>query len=306
MKVLVALVIALAILIRVIYAYFRTRLKVDYSFGLKPAQQAADLLRKGKYQAAEQTMMNCSPDDLTQVVDHIALSMKTAPLQKWLHQSGNTNLCNLCLGVHYLHLAWKARTHALASAVSDEAAMSFSAYLNQALETLQKVEGAAKLIGEKHSRLIRVYMGMDEMDEATAHFNEAIKLNPVAIWPYIHYAEMIQPKWGGSVEQVHALLKQLPPNPLIQQIVQLKLVWDAMKMEEVFFGRTPEEQQQQAMLMLKHTDGELEKKKPESIHRFVLYGYMMCLAGHLGQGALEKEYTDLVGDNLALYPFGVR
>lgn len=306
MKLIVALVIALAILARVVYAYFRTRLKADYSFGLKQAQQAYRLLKQGKYHEAEQIIVSCSPDDLTQVVDHIALSLKTPALQKWLHQSGNTNVCNLCMGVHYLHLAWKARTHALAADVSDDAAMSFIAYLQQSLETLQKVEGAAKLVGEKHSRLIRVYMGLDDMDEATAHFNEAIKLNPVATWPYIHYAEMIQPKWGGSVEQVQQLLKQLPANALIQQIVQLKLVWDAIKMEEVFFGRTPEEQQQQAMLMLKHTDTELEKKKPESVHRFVLYGYMVCLAGHLGQTALEKEYATLVGDNLALYPFGLR
>ena len=51
-------------------------------------------------------------------------------------------------------------------------------------------------------------------------------------------------------------------------------------------------------------DAELNANPPESIQKFVLFGYMYLLSQFIDK-SVQKKYKKLIGNNYSLYPFGI-
>lgn len=277
-----------------------------YSFGLISALNTKKLIIKNKYHEAETLIKSLNSDDLTQVLDYIALSSNETVLLNWLNESKNPNIPNLFLGVFYNHQAWRARTHSWAKDVSEERILSFIEYQKKSINNFLSIEKNSPFIEETNSRLVRHYMGEGSLKKSKEHFKKTIALNNENIWVYIHYCEVIQPKWGGNLKDIKDLLNNLPKRKLIKQIVSLKLALDSYISNENYFGGTMDELDNIANQLLVEIDKQVTESPPRSIHRYIVYNYLFALAEELKNNPLQFKNYQKMNEFFTLYPYGIQ
>lgn len=295
----------------IIYFFWKRRKNnglptVDYSFGVSEAKNARDLLKQEKYDELEKLILSLKPEILTLTIDYLTLTNETPVFSTWLEKSKSKDVAKLCLGVHYLHKAWISRSHAAGDDVSEEKANEFFEYQELSLEQLSSIHDNLKLYEEINSRSIRLAMGMENYDLIPEYFVNAISKDNSMLWPYLHYCEAIEPKWGGELEMISDLLKNLPKISIIQYVVELKLVLDSLKMDENYFGGTMEELNKKAKTLITKIDTEIELRPINSINKYIVYGYIYLIANYIENKELEKKYVELLNGNYTLYPFGIQ
>lgn len=299
-----AIIFTVIYLIKVIFTGNKNNGPI-YSLGLQEAETIRELIDSKQYSEAERQIKNLSSDNLTQTVDHIALSMEEPVFLEWQSLTKEKDIAALFKGVFYNHEAWKARTHGYAKDVSQKGIEGFFYYQEKATSCLESISEGFQLIGEVYSRMIRVSLGNGNDDAVESYFNKATAINPEMIWPYIHYSEAIQPKWGGSLEAIDRLMNNLPDRVLTQQIVELKLRLDSFIASENYFSGSMHELKEITKTRLVAIDESIKKNPPKSIHRYILHNYMMSLSGEVNKFTLKKHYKTLMNGYYTLYPFGV-
>ncbi len=280
--------------------------KVDYSFGSTEAQQARALLMEKKYHELELLILNLKPEILTVTADYLALSLKTTVFNEWLESSKNKDVARLCLGVHYLHQAWISRSHARGNQVSEEQANAFFEYQDLSMEQFLDVSPDFKWITEVRSRLIRLNMGMGDFDMVHDCFESVISTDSKLLWPYVHYCEAIEPKWGSELTTVTEFMKRIPRVAIIQYVIELKLILDSLKMDENYFGGTMDELRKKAKTTVEKIDAEITLTPLNSINKYMVYGYIQVIAGLIKNKKLSQKYFDMVAGNYMLYPYGIK
>jgi hypothetical protein len=312
MKVTILILIILLIAAATAYYFFFYQNKksknppVDYSYGLQEAQEALEYLNAEDYLELEKVLVKLSPDNLTLTLDYLALSSEEKSFQNWVKNASNKNAANTATGVFYHHQAWISRTNAYAKDVTEEGAMGFYEYQEKALAFYSEVNSIDPYIGEVYTRMIRLSMGTGEFEEAENYFVKATQKNKNALWPYIHMAEVIEPKWGGSLEKIQNLLKNLPDTKLIQQVVMLKFMLDSYTISENYLEDQPlEALDAKALVRLKSIHAELDSNPPTSPQKYLLYNYMYALAETIGETELQNIYFERVNGRYTLYPFGI-
>ena len=121
----------------------------------------------------------------------------------------------------------------------------------------------------------------------------------------MEYAENIQPKWGGNLEIIEKFIDGLTEDPLVNQTVYLKVVWDSVLANENLFGGSMKDLKEQAKALLFEIDAELNNHPPSSIQKYVLYNYMTVVSEEFGIKALNLKYNKMMAGNFTLYPFGI-
>ena len=279
---------------------------INYAFGRKDIQVISLFISNKKYEQAEIMLSHFDSDDLTQAIDHVALTLSEKQLNNYYENSNKSAFPSLILGAWYLHNAWKLRGNKLASELNTKQFESYIENLRSSGPLLQAATSESCLASEAHSRLIRVSMGLGYSEAVEGHYIASIKENSEHLWTYIHYSEAIQPKWGGSVEQVQQLLNSLPDDYLIRTTLRLKLLYDSYMSEENYFklSDNPDEVNKFIVDAITAIDAELNAHPPESIQRFVVYGYMYLMTQFIDK-TVQKKYKKLIGNNYSLYPFGI-
>jgi hypothetical protein len=279
---------------------------VNYAFGRKDIEVISLFINNKKYEQAETMLSHFDSDELTQAIDHIALTLSEKQLKNYYENCNKNALSSLVLGAWYLHHAWKVRSNKVASELSTKQFESYVENLRLSGPLLQSATSESWIASEAHSRLIRVSMGLGYLDEVEEHYRASIKQNPEHLWTYIHYSEAIQPKWGGSIELVQNLINSLPSNYLIRTTVRLKLLYDSLMSGENYFklGDDPDEENKFVVDVASAVDAEINANPPESIQKFVLFGYMYLLSQFIDK-SVQKKYKKLIGNNYSLYPFGI-
>lgn len=283
----------------------RNRAKVDYSFGLKTVRKVKELIEHKQCLKAETLLIGMNSEERTIAIDYVGITLGERILLHWLQKCGGSDISKLCLGVYYLHKAWMLRTHAYARDVTHEGASGFLSYLEKSLDTLTEIDENSSLAGELHSRLIRLFMSLEEWESVDEYFQKAIALDNKMIWPYIHYCEAIEPKWGGSIDKISTFMQQVPPGTTIEMAIELKLVLDSLTASENYFGGSMEQLLLKASATLESTDKTISQKPLVSIHRYIIYNYLMALAAVLSHQEIQQKYEKKVGLFYTLYPFGI-
>ena len=276
----------------------------EYSLDLKIAEEIQKLLKNKKYDLVEEKIKNQELNDITQIIDHLALSLKEKDLLAW-KEAKESDVSKLTLGVFYLHFAWITRSHQTAENVSDEKAKGFFEYLELCKNSFDSISKDSFYKPELMSRNIRLYMSLGEDTLATNSFHEISESNPGFLWPFIHYAEFVQPKWGGNIEAVESFYENLPENLLIQSIVTLKLILDSTIMNDNYFKKYNDDIYDFALEKLMKIDTELDSKIINSVHKYVLYNYMDSIADDLRLKDVKKKYQKLMDTNYTIYPYGL-
>lgn len=278
----------------------------DYSFGQKEAILIKREVKKGNYRVAHTRLNALSSDDLRHTLDCLAFNLKEEVLLKWYNDTDQSMLATLTMGIFHGHKGWIIRGHSRGEDVSHEDAMNFIEHERKSALLLHEVEKPKNLAIEAYARLIKVYMSISQPAEASMYFRKCIELDPHNLWAYIHRAESIQPKWGGSNEAVVDLLNNLPDRRLIQQIVKMKFAREVTLpygINLVDDKLTPEEE---VKGLLRQIDQELKERPEKSIHRFMLYAYIAVNGEEVGDLDLAKKYASKMEDNYPLYPFGMQ
>ncbi|WP_408030580.1 hypothetical protein [Tenacibaculum xiamenense] len=279
--------------------------KSDYSFGLKEAKTIKNEVLAGNYAKADEMIKTLSSDNLSQTMDCLALNIEGEILKKWYNQSNNSESSTLAIGVYHSHKGWKIRGYAYSNDVDKDDAMGFIDYQEKSKELLNKITKNKSLVAEAKARLIRVYMSLDEYEKASLNFQKCIQLDPNNVWAYIHQSESIQPKWGGSQKDLNEFLKNMSKNKLIQQIITLKLTVDSFISDENLFDDGEENIKQKARKTIREIDKEIEANSINSIHKYLVFGYMVSISHELGDNHLLNKYYSKMDENYPLYPFGI-
>ncbi len=297
--VIVLVIIGIRFLIRKNKGYRR-----KYALGLTIAEQIENFIKNKDYEAAERNIKNQSLNDITQIIDHLSLSLKEIELVQW-EESQKTDFSKLTLGVFYLHLAWITRSHKLAKNVSNKKAEAFFDYLLLCEETFDTIGKESYFFPELQSRKIRLYMSLGDKNSAVECFQELCKSHPDFLWPYIHYSELIQPKWGGKIENIEKFYESLPNSFLIHSIVELKLILDAIIINDNYFKKYSNDLYGYARDKVVEIDAEYSKIQIISIHRYILYNYMEAIAEVVKLKSLQKKYEKLKDGQNTIYPHGL-
>jgi tetratricopeptide (TPR) repeat protein len=279
--------------------------KVDYSFGDANLQKIKSKLEEREYTSAEFLIHQLDADELRQAIDHVTLNGIGKTILDWKETLPDSQLADLFLGVYYIHQASLNRGDLPLDALSPKQAELFFEYSDEAKDLLEKIDSGHEFKAEAYAQLLRVAGTTGDFESADFYFDQCLALSPNHLWAHIEYAENIQPKWGGNLEGIEKFINGLTDDPLVNQTVYLKMVWDSVLANENLFGGTMEDLKQQAKALLFEIDAEVNNHPPASIQKYVLYNYMTVVSEEFGIRALNQKYNKMMGENFTLYPFGI-
>jgi len=279
--------------------------KRDYSFGLIEAKVIKREILLGHFNKVDNIIMKLSSDNLSQTMECLSLNVKESTLVNWYNQSENSEPSTLALGIFYGHQGWKIRGYGYSFDVNENNTLGFIDYQEKSRDLLNKITINKPLITEAKARLIRVYMSLGEAEKASSSFEDCIQIDSNNVWAYIHQSESIQPKWGGNPKLLTNFIEKLPKNRLIQQIITLKLTLDSFIWDENLFYDGKKDINQKAKNNIQEIDREIESNSTNSIHRFLIFGYITSISEEVENHLLLKKYYKKMNENYPLYPFGI-
>jgi len=278
---------------------------VDYSFGDQDIQKIKSKIEEKEYTSAEYLIQQLNGDDLRQTIDHVTINGSENVLLQWKEDAPDSQIVDLFLGVYYMHQASINRGYGFAGEISGKQKDLFTDYSDQAVELLKKVDLDEVINVETYSRLVRILGSTGDHKGAQHYFEKCLDVDPKHLWAHIEYAEFSQPKWGGDMETTNQFIDDLTEEPLVNQVIYLKLVWDSVLSKENLFGGTMGDLKEQAKALLFEIDAEINNQPHSSIQRYVLYNYMTVVAEEFGIKVLNQKYNKLMNNYFTLYPFGI-
>lgn len=298
-----------AILIFVIYRvrkFFKeNNLNEDLTYGDKQILNIVNLIEKNDFISTEKNLLDLDEIKFTQAIDCITLKFNEDKFQFWNSKSDKSDLLNLILGVFHLHQAWISRTHVFASKVSDKRKLDFFGHQEISKKYFDEINDNFEFIKEKYSRLIRWSMGENGYSHDIEIYFSKAKNNSKNLWPYIHYCEVIQPKWGGSNEKIISFLSQLPNDLAVKNTIKLKLILDSFVISENYFESLNSNLLDFAKKELIRVDEEISENEINTINKFLLFNYMKEISKQVKNKSLYKKYLKLSNRYHTLYPYGV-
>jgi tetratricopeptide (TPR) repeat protein len=283
----------------------KTISKTDYSFGLDEAKEIKRELRNEEYTKVNDLIAKLSSDNVSHVVDYLALNSGEQQLKKWHLESQESSSSLLVLGAFYAHKGWAIRGNSYAFEVNEDDAFSFIDYQNEALKFLSQINDDNVFAAEMYSRLIRIHMGLGNDEKGKEAFEKCTQLDPLKVWAYIHRLEAIQPKWGGTLEETINFKSTLPNSDIIKQIIDLKLIVDSSVSGENLISINTIDVKKHALAQIKKIDNQLSSNPQKSILRFVIYNYMVGISQEIGNEDFLNKYFRKMENHYTLYPFGI-
>ena len=275
--------------------------KTDYTFGNKDTIDLLKQLDKSNFLSVEGQLEALKTDQLNHTIDCIAFASSEHQLLKWVTRSEKKAAAYLCLGVYYYFTAWNKRGTKSAHDLSHKQKELFILNLNKAFTALQQVDGL--FYTEAQARLIAVYNGLNESELAKESFKNVLKKHKDNLYAYLHYSEMVLPKWGGSLEEMTEFRKQWPQILWVNNVLALKEAYDLC---------TDGEQEYQEGLLTSHifqliekTESDLVRIPYDSPHVYIVYSYLYLLCIVINDKVKQKKYKKLMKTNLPIFPFGI-
>lgn len=279
--------------------------KVDYSFGNSDLQKIKSKIEDGEFISAEFLIQQLDADELHQAIDYVTINGTGQVLKEWKEEHPDSQLADLFLGVYYMHYATLNHGIDFNPNLSKKQEDLFFEYSDKAADLLEPIDKDEVINAEVYARLIRILGVSGEHELAEKYFYKCLALNPNHLWAHIEYAELTQPKWGAKISETNKFIDDLTEEPLVNQVIYLKLVWDSVLAQENLFGGSLADLKVQAKKLLFEIDAEVNNNPHSSIQKYVLYNYMTVVAEEFGIKALNRKYNQLMGSNFTLYPFGI-
>jgi len=305
--VLLILAVKVVLIRRFFSSLFAPNPGIDYAFGKESIIAAGKNFKKGRTELAIGMLKEMPSTDLPYALDHIAQISNEKAILNILNTDSDKPAVSLIAGVWYLHHAWKYRGFDIVENLSSKKIQKFSDWNSMAEAHLMEAAKGSWTAVEANVRLIRCLMSeYGGGERARTSFSLLEKKGVLHIYAYLNYAELIQPKWGGSVDEVRRFAAHLPKDKMIASAVRLKLLLDGIQSSVNYLDDT-EVKVTESQIIKEITEAEkvLEYVNPQDIDRYVIYGYIYLLTGYLGDKLKHKKYRKLISENYTIYPFGI-
>ena len=175
---------------------------LDQSCGLIKKLSLENDINNANWGVIEKKIMDLSADEMSRALDGICTTEKFHPHIESYLKTESTEFQNVLAGVYYTIMAWKARSGSWAKEVGEDQWRGFFEYLEEAHESLKRPFQSKKLKLEGTARLIRVYLGLSEKEEAYQAFKACQELSLNHFVSHISYCRVLVPRWLGSEEEL--------------------------------------------------------------------------------------------------------
>lgn len=263
---------------------------IDYSFGHETLNSILRMIEEGQFTRATECYFELDYQHQSYAVDLLALTASTELLQSWVCAEGGTGLDGLVLATHYHHLNWQFDLKASFAHASRAEQLKYESNLEKAKEHLELIENSRSYFLEKSIRQIRIKLLDGKQDEAWNHFIAATNQEPDAFWAYVYATDVVQPKWGGDLNKVQALLDRLPQVTEIRMTVMLKLIEDSFNVNENLFKGEMNDLVAFATEQLKAMHQQIGQAELHPLHQYVVFNYMRNVAERLGDKPMKQVY----------------
>ena len=174
----------------------------DESFGLIEKLGLEALINAGDWKAVENKVLQLPSDDLTRVMDGLCKQENlTVKVMDYLTTTPS-EFQDVLAGNFHINRAWKIRSGSWAEEVGEDQWEGFFKHLNIAAERLNRTYASKKLELEGIARLIRVYMGGSDKEEAHEAYNHCKEIDPNHYLSNIAMHRILTPRWGGSTDEM--------------------------------------------------------------------------------------------------------
>jgi TPR repeat protein len=155
-----------------------------------------------------------SAEDLALRFDPFTGMMEMEPeLDGWIKAYPKSYAARLARGIYFVEEAWRKRGVKMGNKTSEAQFAGFRRYLQKSHDELTAALALYSRPVDSYRYLIRVDKGMSG-DEARSLLDKALQLDPAALDPRLEYMYSIQPRWGGSVEEMEDFLQETLRSPM--------------------------------------------------------------------------------------------
>jgi len=232
-----------------------------------------------------------------------------AAIDQWAAKRPDSYIANLFAGVSCTCLAWIARTAARGNAVSDKRAETFLALLEKAHGYLTAADKINPDDAEICARMIRVCMGLGvDAEVAYSYFDAAINLVPDHLAAHLMMINFINPKWGGSLEEMQGFAIQRCEETGSSLLVTLRLF--SIAEEWLYYDMNGETEKKKAFFNNPELKAEVTAlyagyKEEESGRLLVpyVYNYFAFLLYKLNEKELARQIIQKIPRKMTVYPW---
>lgn len=218
-----------------------------------------------------------------------------ATLLRWRTSSPESHHAWLVSGIFYKELAWMWRGSGYANTVAEEGWAKFRDYMARSRQFLERSYELNPLDPESSSNLLITARAMSlGRSERDVYFGRVMEIaqNHYAAWN--NYWFSATPKWGGSWEELKAIVKQT--EELKEEYPMLGLIWLRVRTEMSFTRDGYEEifakKKVQRKIMTLY-EGLLERWPDKALLHM---NYALFLSDYINDYSLAAEHFDAVGD----------
>jgi tetratricopeptide (TPR) repeat protein len=188
-------------------------LKLKDMESLLDSQQYQELDQKiaGVQDAFERGEM--TEDDVFLVFDEFNVTDPTleAKLNRWVEASPKSYSAYLARGIYYKSLGWKNRGAKISSETAQAKIDAMKLYFDKAIKEFSAVQDIKPNLIVVYCALIDIYRNYSENNMTRLLAEEGLKYFPESLLVRWYYLLSLEPKWGGSFEEMDRFIKEAEP-----------------------------------------------------------------------------------------------
>jgi len=207
---------------------------IDQSHGLIEKLGLEALINAGDWKAVENKVLQLPPDDISRTMDGIASQKNLTPKIEQYLNTETSEFQDVLAGNFLTKRAWEIRSGAWAKDVGDDQWEGFFKHLEMAVERLNRSYDSKQLQLEGVSRLIHIYMGASEEEEALEAFNHCMEMDSSHYLAHIAMHRVTTPRWQGDMERMLEFADSIQDDHVrgLIQLSSLVEIYDDMVRED--------------------------------------------------------------------------
>lgn len=277
------------------------------AFGMPEVSQVGQWLKDNKYDEIVTCYQNLENNDKSLLLDGVALNhVYMDDAIKWQSKEPDNYLANIFSGVALTFKAWQARTGQLAKYVTEEQAQGFFNYLETAFEHLSKSTNLNPSEPEAYARLIRVFMGFSEKEQAQGCFETILSLDSNHLAGHMFMVNLLAPKWLGSKDEMRDFAVKCASqnnDSLLYTVYLMYAVQSFVDLANEDYTQAEQRFKWSFEANIKKVYKKTDFNSITSLQRYHLHNYFSYLFYVLGENKLRNKEIDAIGENISMFPW---
>lgn len=194
----------LKMILSLVKTVIKPSIQLKPAFGSPKYQALLKVVKKRQWDVAHRTIEGLSPEERELYLDALSdEKLKPQFFESWLQAMPESTWAFTVYGDSCVKWAWDARGSGTADTVSDASAMLFFERLNMSAIAYEHAMSLDDTNPEPYAGMLIVAKGLSFDDESKWElFVQLVKRNPDHSAGHISMLDAINPKWGGTEEEM--------------------------------------------------------------------------------------------------------